>query len=56
MKMSAGDIARYPKFHNYVKWGSNSVINGVDDPVPGDPLNEEGSAFELEIYGKIIAL
>jgi len=27
MKMSADDIARYPKFHNYVKWGSNPVIN-----------------------------
>ena len=40
--------------HELTHWAD--AKDGVDDPVPGDPLNEEGNAFELEIYGKIITL
>lgn len=40
--------------HELTHWAD--AKDGIDDPVPGDPSNEEGNAFELEVYGKIIVL
>jgi len=40
--------------HELTHWAD--AKDGVDDPVPGDPSNEEGNAFELEVYGRIIIL
>ncbi|MCF6339112.1 MAG: hypothetical protein L3J84_14410 [Gammaproteobacteria bacterium] len=40
--------------HELTHWAD--AKDGVDNSVPGDPSNEEGNAFELEIYGKIITL
>lgn len=40
--------------HELTHW--SDAKDGVDDLVPGDPLNEEGNAFELEVYGKIMVL
>lgn len=47
-------VAGVTLLHELTHWAD--AKDGVDNPVPGDPLNEEGNAFELEIYGKIITL
>lgn len=38
--------------HELTHWADGK--DGVDDPVPGDPNNEEGNAFEIGVYGKIL--
>lgn len=40
--------------HELTHWAD--AQDGVDNPVPGDPTNEEGNAFELAVYGKIMVL
>lgn len=47
-------VAGVTLLHELTHWAD--AMDGVDDPVPGDPLNEEGNAFELAVYGKIIVL
>jgi len=39
--------------HELTHW-SDAQAGGYDDPVPGDPLNEEGNAFEKGVYGKVL--
>lgn len=38
--------------HELCHWAD--AQDGVDDPVPGDPSNEEGNAFENAIYGAVL--
>jgi Metallopeptidase toxin 3 len=38
--------------HELTHWADG--MDGVDDPIPGDPTNEEGNAFEMGVYGKIL--
>lgn len=38
--------------HELTHWADSQ--DGVDDPVPGDPTNEEGNAYEKGVYGKIL--
>lgn len=38
--------------HELTHWAD--AQDGVDDAVPGDPTNEEGSAYEKGIYGKVL--
>jgi hypothetical protein len=38
--------------HEFTHWADWQ--DGVDDPVPGDPSNEEGEAFEKHVYGKVL--
>ncbi|MGH7469779.1 MAG: hypothetical protein ACRENP_17655 [Longimicrobiales bacterium] len=38
--------------HELTHWAD--AQDGVDNPVPGDPLNEEGNAFEKGVYGKVL--
>lgn len=38
--------------HELTHWAD--AQDGFDDPVPGDPSNEEGEAFERAIYGRVI--
>lgn len=47
-------VAGVTLLHELTHWAD--AKDGVDDPVPGDPLNEEGNAFELAVYGKIMVL
>jgi len=47
-------VAGVTLLHELTHWAD--AKDGVDDLVPGDPTNEEGNAFELEVYGKIIVL
>ncbi|MDA7746598.1 hypothetical protein N8878_04620 [Psychromonas sp.] len=47
-------VAGVTLLHELTHWAD--AKDGVDDPVPGDPTNEEGNAFEFEVYGKIIVL
>lgn len=47
-------VAGVTLLHELTHWAD--AQDGVDDPVPGDPSNEEGEAFELKVYGKIIVL
>lgn len=37
--------------HELTHWADDQ--DGVDDPVPGDPTNEEGWAFEKAVYGRV---
>ncbi|ARO87979.1 hypothetical protein EBAPG3_009480 [Nitrosospira lacus] len=39
--------------HELTHW-ADAQDGGVDDPVPGDPTNEEGNAYEKGVYGKIL--
>lgn len=47
-------VAGATLLHELTHWAD--AKDGFDNPVPGDPLNEEGNAFELEVYGKILDL
>lgn len=47
-------VAGVTLLHELTHWAD--AKDGTDDPVPGDPSNEEGEAFEKEVYGKIINL
>lgn len=47
-------VAGVTLLHELTHWAD--AMDGVDDPVPGDPLNEEGEAFERAVYGKVIVL
>jgi hypothetical protein len=38
--------------HELTHWADSQ--DGVDDPVPGDPTNEEGNAYEKGVYGRIL--
>ena len=38
--------------HELTHWAD--AQDGIDNPVPGDPSNEEGNAYEKGIYGKIL--
>jgi zincin-like metallopeptidase toxin 3 of polymorphic toxin system len=38
--------------HELTHWADSQ--DGVDDPVPGDPGNEEGNAYEIGVYGKVL--
>jgi hypothetical protein len=38
--------------HELTHWAD--AQDGVDDPVPGDPTNEEGNAYEKAVYGKVL--
>ena len=38
--------------HELTHWADDQ--DGVDDPVPGDPTNEEGEEFERRVYGGIV--
>jgi len=38
--------------HELTHWAD--AKDGVDDPVPKDPTNEEGNAFEKGVYGKVL--
>jgi hypothetical protein len=38
--------------HELTHWAD--AQDGVDNPVPGDPTNEEGNAYEKGVYGKIL--
>jgi len=38
--------------HEFTHWADSQ--DGTDDPVPGDPTNEEGNAFEIGVYGKVL--
>ena len=38
--------------HELTHWAD--AQDGVDHPVPGDPSNEEGNAYEKGVYGKIL--
>ena len=55
VKVSKGrmvDLIGVTLLHELTHWAD--AQDGVDDPVPGDPTNEEGEAFERRIYGRII--
>lgn len=47
-------VAGVTLLHELTHWAD--ARDGVDDPVPGDPSNEEGDAFERALYGKVITL
>lgn len=38
--------------HELTHWAD--AQDGVDNPVPGDPSNEEGNAYEKGVYGKVL--
>lgn len=38
--------------HELTHWADAQDV--TDDPVPGDPGNEEGNAYERGIYGKVL--
>ena len=38
--------------HELTHWAD--AQDGVDNPVPGDPTNEEGNAYEKGVYGKVL--
>ena len=38
--------------HELTHWADSQ--DGVDDPVPGDPTNEEGNAYEIGVYGGVL--
>jgi hypothetical protein len=38
--------------HELTHWADDQ--DGVDDPIPGDPTNEEGEQFEIQVYGGIV--
>jgi hypothetical protein len=38
--------------HELTHWADSQ--DGVDDPVDGDPSNEEGNAYEKGVYGKVL--
>ena len=46
------DLIGVTLLHELTHWAD--AQDGVDDPVPNDPTNEEGEAFERAIYGRII--
>lgn len=46
------DLIGVTLLHELTHWAD--AQDGVDDPVPGDPTNEEGEAFERAVYGRII--
>jgi len=48
------NVAGVTLLHELTHW--SDAKDGVDNPVPGDPANEEGNAFEREVYGRIIQL
>ncbi len=55
VKVSKGrqvDMIGVTLLHELTHWAD--AQDGVDDPVPGDPSNEEGEAFERAIYGRIL--
>ncbi len=47
-------VAGVTLLHELTHWAD--AQDGVDNPVPGDPTNEEGMAFERDIYGKVMNL
>ncbi|PCJ16182.1 MAG: hypothetical protein COB04_11580 [Gammaproteobacteria bacterium] len=47
-------VAGVTLLHELTHWAD--AKDGKDDPVPRDPTNEEGEAFEIEVYGQIINL
>lgn len=38
--------------HELTHWAD--AQDGTDDPVKGDPSNEEGNAYEIGVYGKVL--
>lgn len=38
--------------HELTHWAD--AQDGIDNPVPGDPGNEEGNAYERGVYGKVL--
>ena len=46
------DLIGVTLLHELTHWAD--AQDGVDDPVPDDPTNEEGEAFERRIYGRIL--
>ena len=46
------DLIGVTLLHELTHWAD--AQDGVDDPVPGDPTNEEGEAFERAIYGRVL--
>ena len=46
------DLIGVTLLHELTHWAD--AQDGVDDPVPGDPSNEEGNAFERAIYGRVL--
>lgn len=38
--------------HELTHWAD--AQDGVNDPIPGDPSNEEGNAFERAIWGRVL--
>jgi zincin-like metallopeptidase toxin 3 of polymorphic toxin system len=38
--------------HELTHWAD--AQDGTDDPVAGDPSNEEGNAYEKAVYGKVL--
>lgn len=38
--------------HELTHWADAQDV--TDDPVPGDPSNEEGNAYERGVYGKVL--
>ncbi len=47
-------VAGVTLLHELTHWAD--AMDGIDNPVPGDPLNEEGNAFEMAVYGQVIVL
>lgn len=47
-------VAGVALLHELTHWAD--AYDGHDEPVPGDPTNEEGEAFERDVYGKIMNL
>lgn len=47
-------VAGVTLLHELTHWAD--AKDGFDNPVPGDPTNEEGNAFEMEVYGRVIIL
>jgi hypothetical protein len=47
-------VAGATLLHELTHWAD--AKDGFDNPVPGDPGNEEGNAFDMEAYRRVIVL
>ncbi len=46
------DLIGVTLLHELTHWAD--AQDGVDDPIPDDPTNEEGDAFERAVYGRVL--
>lgn len=46
------DMIGVTLLHELTHWAD--AQDGVDDPIPDDPTNEEGEAFERAVYGRVL--